>query len=156
MQPFDASRVHVEYRDGVTRRSPLKGRKYTVTHSDDTGELYVTVGLTHAIDKVGPLRDEVFLDFELNGRQPAFYGTVLIDSANLPEESKKFVKDSQKRTDIFLREMPIALRAIRSADRQLFEQIPKLDTIPVYIWFQSDSNTYNKLYDFGTMADYKN
>lgn len=145
---FNSSRLHVEYRDGVTSTAPIVSRKYTMTHSDDTAELYVTIGRKYAEDKIGPLRDEVLLEFQKNNHQLQLFGTVLIDDYEGEWNSKQ-------RNDIFLREMPTALMAIRHADRELFETFPLLDSIPVYLWFQSTKNEYNKIYDFGTMKDYR-
>lgn len=148
MESFHSSRVNVEYRDGVTETKPIEGRKYTMTHSDDTAELYVTVGKSYAKDKIGPLRDEVLLEFQQQDDQLQLIGAVLIDAEHMNW-------DSEKRNQIFLREMSTALKAIRYADNTLFEQNPMLDEIPIYLWFQSTKEEYNQLYDFGTMREYK-
>lgn len=147
MDSFNSSRVNPEFRDGVNAMRPVEGRKYTMTHSDDTAELFVTIGKKYAKDKIGPLRDEVLLGFERRNNQMQLFGSVLIDSRYMDW-------DSNIRNEIFLREMPTALKAIRYADRELFEQYPMLDKVPIYIWFQSTDKKYNILYDFGTMQQY--
>lgn len=147
MKPFSNDRVFVEFRDDVTAKDPILGRKYTVTHSDDTADIYVTVGLAFAEDKFSPIRDELLLSFRYLNRQMQLFGSVLIDS-------EEFEGDSAMRTEIFLREIPNALRAIRYADRDFFEVYPGLDLLPIYIWFQSQNDEFNQLYDFGTMRDY--
>lgn len=148
MKPFEPSRLHVEYRDHVSKTSPVWSRKYTMTHSDDTAELYVTIGQNYAKDKIGPLRDEVLLRFGRHEDQLKLLGSVLIDVEGT-------TSNAEKRNEIFLREMPTALQAIRYADASLYEQHPQLDEIPILIWFQSNNEKYNKLYDFGTMKDYR-
>lgn len=148
MKSFDPSRINVEFRDGVTAIQPVVGRKYTLTHSDETAEIFVTIGSKYAEDKIGPLRDEVLLTLQRKNRQLEFFGTVLVDTL-----SQSW--DASKRSEIFLREMPTALEAIRYVDRDFFEHYPGLDHIPIYIWFKSIQKEYNMLYDFGTMKDYK-
>lgn len=147
MKSIDPSRVEVEYRDNVSESMPILDRRYTVTHSDDTGVLYVTIGETFAEDKIGPTRDEVLLSFYQQDDKLYIVGSVLLDSDN-----PNF--DTERRNEIFVREMPIALQAVRYADRAFFESMPMLDQLPVYIWFESTQDEYNRLQDFGIMNDY--
>ena len=64
MKKIDPSKVHAELRDRVSPISPILDRKYTVTHSDETADLFVTIGRHYADDKIGPTRDEVLLAYE--------------------------------------------------------------------------------------------
>ena len=95
MKSIDPSRVEVEYRDNVSESMPILDRRYTVTHSDDTGVLYVTIGETFADDKIGPLRDEVLLSFYRQDDKLYIVGSVLVDSDNLDF-------DTERRNEIFL------------------------------------------------------
>ncbi|MDO5293447.1 MAG: staygreen family protein [bacterium] len=147
MKQLDPARVFTEFRNNVSPVNPVRGRKYTVTHSDDTGELFVTVGTEYADDMIGPLRDEVLLEYVVVDNKLQLRGTVLVDGENISGNSKM-------RNEIFLREMPTALQAVRYGDRRLFERFRELDNIPVYIWLKSENDEFNKLYDFGTMKDY--
>lgn len=148
MKKMDSSRVHGELRDRVSPVSPILGRKYTVTHSDETGELFVTIGRQFADDKIGELRDEVLLVFENTET-----GTVLLGEVLVSDEEMNFAPE--RRNEIFLREMPKALQAVRIADARLYQAKPELDFITILIWFRSDDPKYNKLYDFGQMKEYR-
>ena len=162
--------VFVEYRDGVTATTPLENRTYTMTHSDDTGDLFVTIGLTLAQDKTNELRDEVYLTWQRLGNKNLLYGEVLIDGINLLEElsdinllygevlidGEGIQGTSKIRNDIFRREMPLALQAIYVADTPLFEACPHLNDTPIIINFKSADPTYNKLYTYGTIGNYNN
>ena len=53
---FNPRRFSVEFRTGITDEKPVEGRKYTLTHSDETGELFLTVALTYAYDKVNSIK----------------------------------------------------------------------------------------------------
>lgn len=141
--------IRPEKRDGVTQQYPILGRKYTMTHSDETAERFVTIGKQYAMDQISPTRDEVLMEIIPMENCLVFYGTVLVDSPNSNEKN-----GAEFRNNIFLREMPVALQAIRYADNELFQYAPMLDEIPVHLWFQSEKDEYNKVYDFGTMKDY--
>lgn len=51
--------------------------------------------------------------------------------------------------------MPTALQALRQADRFLFLQNPTLDNTPILIHFISSNTSYDKVYSFGVIGDYK-
>jgi hypothetical protein len=59
------------------------------------------------------------------------------------------------RYNILRAELPLVLEAIRYGDRTIFQQNPDLDQIPVHIHFQSSNQKFNKVEQWGTMADYR-
>jgi hypothetical protein len=59
------------------------------------------------------------------------------------------------RYNIFHSELPLVLEAIRYGDRTLFEQNPQLDNIPVFIHLLSTNNRFNKVENWGVMANYR-
>jgi len=59
------------------------------------------------------------------------------------------------RYNIFHSELPLVLEAIRYGDKTVFEQNPQLDNTPVLIHFKSTNKTFNKVENWGTMADYR-
>ncbi len=144
---FDVKETTKEYRDGVTDDYPVVGRKYTITHSDETAIINVAIGLSYAQDKVTEMRDEVLLHIKYDHNKLIVSGVVLVDS---PDGSGM----EKLRNDIFLREMDKALMAVRYADREFFEMYPYVDHRPILIWFYSKNKEYNKVYYFGTMSDY--
>ncbi|MDF2614292.1 MAG: hypothetical protein K0S71_2078 [Clostridia bacterium] len=148
MKKINPEKVFTYYRDDVTKTSPIDGRKYTVTHSDETGDLFVTIGLNFAEDKISAARDEVLLKWRINSQKPMLYGTVLVDN-------KDTIGMPSIRNAIFIKEMPTALQAVRYADRALFEKYPQLDNIPIYIKFTSTKPKFDKLRYFGTMRLYR-
>ncbi len=148
MKKINTDKVFTEMRDGVTATYPVSGRKYTMTHSDETADLFVTIGIGFAEDKVERIRDEVRLQFIIIDRMPILYGEVVIDGMGVPG-------NPPVREAIFKNEMPTALQAIRYADRELFTKYPKLDQTPVYIQFLSANPDHNKLYDYGTIGEYQ-
>lgn len=143
------AQVITELRSPVTPLTPLNRRKYMMTHSDTTGDLFVTIGTVYAEDKVGELRDEVRLAWTPLEDTYILYGEVLIDGPGISGAS-------QVRYDIFRREMPLALRAIRYADCQFFEADLQRDQVPIFIRFKSNLPQYNQVFNLGTMQQYTN
>lgn len=148
MQKINPEKVFAEFRDGVTPTSPIVRRHYTMTHSDETGDLFVTIGKKYAEDKVMDIRDEVRLRWVLNGGVPGLYGEVQIDGEGITGSSRI-------RNSIFQREMEKALQAIRLADDRLFTKYPNLNHTPVYIQFKSENPKYHQLYRYHEIGYYK-
>lgn len=60
MSKFNPKRLTVEYRNGIAATEPIIPRNHTLTHSDLTGELFLTMGTHFVLDKNNTeLRDEV-------------------------------------------------------------------------------------------------
>lgn len=148
MKKINPDKVYAEYRDDIDKASPVKERKYTVTHSDTTGNLFVTIGLEYAKDKLTSMRDEVLLEWRIHPKKSMLYGKVLVDGEGV--EGSPFIRNM-----IFKKEMGTALQAVRYADRALFEKYPDLDKLPIYIDFISSSPEFNKLNYFGNMQRYR-
>lgn len=148
MKKLNSQKVFVQYRDTMKPYEPVMDRKYTITHSDTTAELFVFVATNFAEDQVTAMRDEVRIAWEPYKREPALIGSVLVDGKGLLGNA--FIRNS-----IFYKEMPTALQALRQADRFLFEKEPVLDNAPVLIHFISSNPEYDKTYDFGVIGMYK-
>lgn len=148
MSKFDSRKVFVQYRDMMKPYEPVEGRKYTITHSDTTAELFVFVSENYAEDQITKMRDEVRIAWE-----PHYKGIVLMGSVIL--DGKGIIGDVNIRNSIFYNEMPTALKALRQADRFLFDTEPDLDNTPVLIHFISSNPAYDKIYNFGAIGNYK-
>ncbi len=148
MKEFNPRNVFVQYRDIMKPQEPVMSRKYTLTHSDTTAELFVFVAKNYAEDKITKLRDEVRIAWEQNEKGIALIGSVIVDG-------KGVIGDAFIRNKIFYNEMPTALKALRRADRFLFEKHPYLDNAPVLIHFISNNPAYDKTYNFGVIGNYK-
>lgn len=148
MKYFDASKVIVEFRNDVNYNLPVLGRSYTVTHSDSTGEIFVTIGTQYATDKFNSLNDQVLLCMECYNGHFQLNGMVSLD---LPGSNYS----APQRGKIFYDNMNIALMAIRYADRQFYERCCFLDNTPIFIHFCSHEPRLNKVYSFGEISEYK-
>lgn len=148
MRELNPEKVFVQYRNIMEPYEPVMGRKYTITHSDTTAELFVFVAKDYAEDQITRMHDEVRVAWEENKNGLALMGAVIVDG-------KGVIGSAYIRNKIFYNEMPTALQALRQADRFLFDKEPNLDNTPVFIHFISSNPTYDKTYDFGVIGSYK-
>lgn len=148
MNRLNPDRVFVEYRD-VTPVTPVTGRKYTQTHSDITAELFVTIGLEYARDKMNPMRDEVLAEWYCpDNNQCYLWAYVYVGGYDFGITTVRY--------NIFMREIPLSLAAIRYADTPFFVKYPGLDRAPIYVYFDSTYPAYRGYRYFGTLSNYKN
>ncbi|MEK5183856.1 staygreen family protein [Solibacillus sp. FSL W7-1324] len=149
MSNFNPERLSVEYRDGVTATESIISRHHTLTHSDDTGDLFLTIGTQFAWNTVNPeLRDEVLGEWKTNGHYWYYNAYVIVNTQNQDFDT------AIRRYEVFRRELPLALTAIRYGDRLLFDRYPTLDNGLIIMNFMS---TYPQLYKqemYGTFSSY--
>lgn len=149
MSKFNPERLTVEYRNGVTAMEPIIPRKYTLTHSDSTGELFLTIGTQFACDKVNTdLRDEVLGEWQLNGCCLYYNVYLYLD------KDGQDLNAAISRNKVFRRELPLALTAIRYGDRFLFDQYPNLDYVLIIVNFMSAYPQLNKRESWGTFNNF--
>jgi hypothetical protein len=153
MSRLDPRKLHVQFAAGVTAEGPLSARRYTLTHSDSTGDLFLTVA--PEVDKkqisgwyTRLMRDEVVAEWQEGAEGSALHvfchvsGGLVFGSAGI-------------RYGIFQRELPLVLEAFRWGDATLFETRPELDRAPIWIHFRSTDRRYHKTERWGTPGDYR-
>lgn len=146
MGRLNPEKLHVEYRPGVTSTKPILGRRYTLTHSDITAELFLTIGLQFAYDKITSMRDEVLAEWKISNW--GFFLCVYVYVGDYGPAMNAI------RNSIFRRELPLALEAIVYGDKTFFKVNPLLKSAPIWIQFDSTDPTYNRLEYWGTAMDY--
>ena len=153
MQRLNIEKLHVTYLTGAIPDKLTLPRRYTLTHSDITGELFLSIGREYDAKQISRLytrlmRDEVLAELPEDGDSLAFKVYCHVNGG--------FVIGTAKwRYNIFRSELPLVLEAIRYGDRSIFEQQPKLDTVPVLIKFKSEDSRFNKVEIWGTMFEYR-
>ncbi|WP_300260384.1 staygreen family protein [Clostridium sp.] len=147
---FDPKMLSVEFRNGITDENPIEGRKYTLTHKDDTGELFLTVALAYAYDKINSsARDEVFGVWKrVNNR--------FILKIYLYVDGKVGKEEAIKRDSIFRKELPLALSTIAYGDRKFLENNYDLLNSKIIVRFISAYEELNKIENYGTLKYYSN
>jgi len=147
LENLQPEKLKIEFIDGVTKTEPVIGRKYTLTHSDKTGILYLAVGREFAYDRISSQRDVVLAEWRVNNGQPYLHVYISLDDGADPEIS-------QKRDEIFRRELPLALEAIRYGDKDFFIEHKGLDHAWIWVHFDSGNPEYNRFEYYGMPQDY--
>ncbi len=152
MERLDPQKLHVKYLASTTPDSFTLPRCYTLTHSDITGQLFLSIGNEHDTRQIAKLYTKLMRD-EILAELVEEDSLVLRVYCHV---SGGFVIGTAKwRYNIFQSELPLVLEAIRYGDKTLFEQNPQLDHTPVSIHFKSTNNKYNKVENWGAVADYR-
>lgn len=147
MSRLNPEKLSVAFREGVTATKPIIPRRYTLTHSDITAELFLTIGLVYAYDKINPMRDEVLGEWIKIGAEYFFYVYLYVDG-------QFGLNNTAIRNLIFRRELPLALEAIRYGDKTFFSVHPKLDNSQIVVYFNSNIPYFNTIENWGTFSDY--
>jgi len=150
MNRLDPNKLYVRFYPGVTPKKPINFRHYTLTHSDEMGDLFLSVALAYAYNEITSMRDEVLAELLYQEDQYNLLVYIHVDS-----QPAKDLADSTFRYHIFQRELPLALEAIRYGDQVLFDLYPALNSAPIQIHFDSIYATLCKTEYWGTFADYR-
>ena len=133
-------KLKVKYSVGVTKTDPVAPRRYTLTHSDATGELTLTIGGEYDWKQVSGwytriMRDEVLAEwiqrFESYSLEVYCHvsGGLVLGGASMRES-------------IFLNEMSLVLEAFRFGDKYLFDKYAELDRAVIRIHLQKSGRDY--------------
>jgi hypothetical protein len=147
MSRLNPDKLSVEFRESVTTVAPIIPRRYTLTHSDITAELFLTIGLSYAYDKITAMRDDVLGEWVKVKDGYLYYVYLYVDGQ--PGAGAASIRNF-----IFRRELPLALEAIRYGDRIFFEAHPELNKAPIIVYFMSSMPEFNKVENWGTFSDY--
>ena len=153
MSHLRPDKLHVEFISGATPDGPLTPRCYTLTHSDRTGDLFLSIGSTYNRPQISGwytrfLRDEVLAEWVAEGDGPALHvhchvsGGLVLGTAGW-------------RNGILRYHMPMVLEALRFGDQPLYEAHPELDNAPIQVHFHATQRRYNRLESWGVPADYR-
>jgi len=148
LEKLDPEKLSVTFVPPVTPTDPIRFRRYTLTHSDDTGKLFLTVGLYYDFDKINPeTRDEVLGEWALiNPNYYALQLIVYVGNSNF--------EVAQRRYNVFLKELPLAIEAILYGDKELFKKHPELLGAPISVRFISSFPQFNIARYYNRPIDY--
>ena len=146
---FDLNKLKTTFIYPTTPSKPIIGRKYTLTHCDITGIMFLDIGTEYNYSAINEeLRDELlgrwaFYDDD-NSYKLFFYAFVGGDNFST----------ALKRYNIFKSHMNMAIQAIIYGDRYLFKEYPQLINTPIYVKFDSDFPLFNNYESYNYIRDY--
>lgn len=153
MTELRPEKLHVRVMESMASAGGPSRRKYTLTHSDRTGDLYLTIGPDYDREQIAGwytrlMRDEVLAEWRDDDEGPALHvychvsGGIVFGSAGW-------------RYRIFQHHLRQVLQAFRHGDADLFKADPGLDEAPVAIHFRARQQRYNRVEAWGKLGDYR-
>jgi hypothetical protein len=151
MTTLSPDKLHVKFK-GITKEQPLSlPRKYTLTHSDSTGDLFLTIADEYDYEKISGfytrlMRDEVLAEWEEKKGEFELHlylhvsGGICFGWAGL-------------RDKIFRYHLPLVLEAIKFSEKDLFQNSPEIEKSKIIVHFQSKKEKYNKIENIGSFKD---
>lgn len=142
-----SEKLFVEYKDNIDINTEKTERKYTLTHSDETADLFLTIAKKYDYEKTNEIRDEVLAEWiVLDGRDILNVSVQVSLDSSL---NKTIIRDK-----VFRKELPLALETIIYGDKEFLKENPELYKAAVIINFKSDIPKYNQIEEWGVVSDY--
>ncbi|MFW9999697.1 MAG: staygreen family protein [Candidatus Hodarchaeota archaeon] len=151
MSNLNPDKLNVISNHSVESNNLKLPRKYTLTHSDSTGDLFLTISSEYDLKQISNIytrfmRDEVLAEWKKKNEQFELHLYVHVSGG--------FVFGwASMRNRIFRRHLPLVFQTIRYGDKKLFEKFPKLKEAQIFVHFQSKNKKYNKIENFGQIKE---
>lgn len=143
-------KLHVNFLDGVD--GPITPRAYTLTHSDSTGELFLSIGQHYNLPQISGLytrllRDEVLAEWKIDD-QIALHVHCHVSGGLM-------IGTSKWRDSIFRHHLPMVLEAFWYGDKKQIDTYPHLAKATIIVHFHAREKKLNKSEAWGVFDDYK-
>lgn len=139
MPEFQPDKLTVKFMPPTTPCLPVDGRKYTLTHSDETGALYLAIGTEYDCSALNvKLRDEVMANWDASLGQYLLTVNVYVDGVDNEYAQAK------ARYIIFQQNLNLAITAIVNGDKEFYCFFPWLVDCPIYVQFHSAFPEFNQ------------
>lgn len=153
MRELRPEKLHVTFHKGTSAQELSLPRKYTLTHSDTTGDLFLTIGAEYDQKQISGfytrlMRDEVLAEIMNEEQELSLHvychvsGGLVFGTAGL-------------RNDILHGHMRMVIEALRYGDRELISAHPEINEAQVNVHFMSSREKYNRIEDWGLVQAYE-
>lgn len=146
-------KLHVMLTPRVTADGPVTPRFYTLTHSDLTGDLFLTIDSAYNKDQISGLYTQLMRDEVLAQWEDAEQGQVLHVHCHV--SGGLTLGLAAMRLTIFKRELPLVLQALRYGNRGLFEARRALDQASIEVHFHATQPRYDRVERWGVPGDHR-
>ena len=153
MKELDPQKLHVTFQEGVSANELLLPRRYTLTHSDLTGDLFLTIGADYDQKQISGLytrlmRDEVLAEWKPGDGEPTLHVFCHVSGG--------FVFGAASwRNEILHHHMRMVLEALRYGDRELVSANPDIKQSMVMVHFASNHKRFDSVEEWGSFQDYE-
>lgn len=153
MSELKPDKLHVTFGAGASPGGLSLPRRYTLTHSDRTGDLFLTIGADYDREQIAGfytrlMRDEILAELQQEERDFLLHvyshvsGGLVLGTAGW-------------RYNILHHHMPMVIEALRHGDREMIQARPEIDRAEVLVHFQSSQSRYNRIEAWGFLQDYR-
>ena len=148
MSLFKPEKLHIKYSDN--KDIDIISKKYTLTHSDFTGELFLTIGKEYDYKKLRQfyvrfMRDEVLAEWKKNEEKNELHIYVHISGG--------FICGGAGFRDKIIRShLPLVIEVLRYAEQEMIQKNPNLEEAAILIHFNSKRKKYNKIEEVGKIG----
>ncbi len=151
MSHLNPDKLHVKFSNGF-KTDAITPRAYTLTHSDSTGDLYLTIGAKHNLPQISGwysrlMRDEVLAEWRLDP-EPSLHVHCHVSGGLI-------FGPAGWRASIFRRHLPMVLIAFHYGDQNFLHLHPELEQATVWIHFHARQKRYNQVENWGKFGDYR-
>ena len=152
MSTLNPEKLHIKFIGEANPKAPTTPRRYTLTHSDTTGDLFLSIGTEYDYKAISGfytrvMRDEVVAEIIETRDGPELHVYCHV-SGGLVLGGPKW------RYEIFQRHMRQVLQAFRFGDEVFYAVNPRYDHAPVIVHFQSTKKHFNLVENWGIASDY--
>lgn len=144
---FSSDKLETNFIEPINLYGPIKDRKYTLTHSDTTGIMFLTIANEYDYNAINyDLRDEILGAWKESDTSYILFFYAYVGNLSYA--------DALYRYNIFKSHIDSALQAIIYGDRMLLSKYPELLNTPIYIKFDSSIPVFNNYEFYGFVRDY--
>ena len=152
MPSLDPKKLTTRFHEPSHPTGPRLPRCYTLTHSDRTGELTLTIGQEIDQEQISGwytrwMRDEVVAAWE--------YQEEWVLHVHCHVSGGIVFGSARWRAQILRYHMPQVLQAFRFGDDKFLQQFPDLDHAQVLVHFQARQDSLNTVENYGNLGDYR-
>jgi len=153
MSELHPEKLHVTFHQGTNSLELSLPRRFTLTHSDTSGDLFLSIGSEYDQKQISGfytrfMRDEVLAELKQDGRILSLHVYCHV-SGGLVFGSARW------RFEIFHHHMRMVLEAFRYGDRELIASHPDLDQSLIKVHYSSNHKRYDRVEDWGAFQEYK-
>lgn len=151
MPHLKPEKLHVKYMPGVTAYTPKAPRCYTLTHSDSTGDLFLSIGQCYDVEKTSKLytrfmRDEVLAELK--------YEDELSLNMHYHVSGGFVFGNAWLRYKILHRYVSYNIQAILFGDKSFFDKNSEFKQAPILVRFHYSNNKYEKTKKWGIVGEF--
>ena len=143
---------HVKYLSDTDSKGPINQRCYTLTHSDFSGKLFLSIGTKYDKKAISGLytklmRDEVLAKWQKNEDQYSLHVYLHVSGGLIVGRAKW-------RDSILRGHLSLVLESICQGDQEFLQNHPNLKNSNIIVHFNSSNKKYDKIEELGKPKDY--